>query len=302
MAPEELERILTEIGRAILEHGVSAVEPWWAGAGAGARAPELPPELTQEGLQGMVDAGACRIGVRCPAPRQTGLASAIDHTLLRPDATQAEIDQLCAEALEHRFASVCVNGSWVRRSAEILRGSPVLVSAVVGFPLGAMATEVKAYEARRAIEDGACEIDMVQNVGALKSGLDEVCRRDIAAVRETCHALGARLKVILETGLLTDDEKVRACRIARSAGADFVKTSTGFSKGGATVADVALMRRIVGPNLGIKASGGVRDLGTARALLSAGATRLGASASVAIVRQDPAAGSTGATGGAEAAY
>jgi deoxyribose-phosphate aldolase len=284
MAPEELERILTEIGRAILEHGIGAVEPPW-GTGAGA----LEPGLSGDGLQRMVDAGACRIGVRCPAPRLTGLASAIDHTLLRPDATQAEIDQLCAEALEHRFAGVCVNGSWVRRCAEILRGSPVLVCAVVGFPLGAMATEVKAYEARRAIEDGACEIDMVLNVGALKSGLDAACQRDIAAVLETCRALGARLKVILETGLLTDDEKVRACRLARDAGADFVKTSTGFSKGGATVADVTLMRRIVGPALGIKASGGVRDEGTARALLSAGATRLGASASVAIVRQAPRA-------------
>ncbi|MFM7282787.1 MAG: deoxyribose-phosphate aldolase, partial [Planctomycetia bacterium] len=169
------------------------------------------------------------------------------------------------------------------RCAEILHGSPVAVCAVVGFPLGAMASEVKAYEARRAIEDGACEIDMVINVGALKSGDHDFVRRDIAAVSQTCHNLGAKLKVILETALLSDAEKVRACELSKEAGADFVKTSTGFSKGGATAADVALMRRTVGPTLGVKASGGVRDAKDANAMLEAGATRLGASASVAIV-------------------
>ena len=274
--PAELERILTEIGRQILEHGASAADPWGCST--------LQVEVCPSSVQRVVDAGACRVGVCCPAPRLGDLASAIDHTLLKPDATQSQVDALCAEALEHSFASVCVNGTWVRRCAEILRDSSVLVCCVVGFPLGAMSTEVKVYEARRAIEDGACEIDMVLNVGALRSGLDDVCRRDIAAVAQTCHRLGARLKVILETCLLTDEEKVRACRLAKSAGADFVKTSTGFSKGGATVEDIELMRRTVGPALGVKASGGVRDGETAQAMLAAGATRLGASASVAIVQ------------------
>jgi len=276
VAPEVLERILTEVGRQILEHGVSAADPWGCST--------IQVDVCPESVQRVVDAGACRVGLCCPAPRLGDLASTIDHTLLKPDATCAQIDQLCAEALEHRFASVCVNGSWVRRCAEILHGSPVLVCAVIGFPLGAMTTEVKAYEARRAVEDGACEIDMVIHVGFLKSGQDDRCQRDIAAVAQTCHRLGARLKVILETCLLTDEEKVRACRLARAAGADFVKTSTGFSKGGATVEDVALMRRTVGPAIGVKAAGGVRDGRTAQALLAAGATRLGASASVAIVQ------------------
>lgn len=250
----------------------------------------------------LVAAGACRLGVcsstvpgdgradRCPDPARLGdIASTIDHTLLRPDANVAEIDQLCAEAIENRFASVCINSSWVKRCAEVLAGSGVLVCTVVGFPLGAALTEVKSYEARRAIEDGACEIDMVLNVGALKSGLMDVVRADIASVAATCHGLGARLKVILETCLLTKDEIVQASEIAKAAGADFVKTSTGFSSGGATVEGVALMRRAVGPVLGVKASGGVRDVEAVRAMIEAGATRIGASASVAIVRGDTAA-------------
>jgi deoxyribose-phosphate aldolase len=186
--------------------------------------------------------------------------------------------------MEHRFASVCINPCWVRRCAEVLAGSGVLVCTVVGFPLGASAPEVKAYEARRAIEDGACEVDMVQNVGALKSGDDALVQRDIAAVAAVCHDLGARLKVILETCFLSDDEIVRAARIAQRAGADFVKTSTGFASGGATAEHVALMRRTVGPTMGVKASGGVRDSRTAARMIAAGATRIGASASVAIVR------------------
>jgi deoxyribose-phosphate aldolase len=211
------------------------------------------------------------------------LASMIDHTLLRPDASATEIDRLCCEALEQRFAAVCVNGTWVRRCAEKLAGSGIAVCAAVGFPLGAMVSEAKAFEARRAIEDGATEIDMVMNIGALKSGEHEFVRREIAEIAQLCHQSGAQLKLILETALLTDPEKVAACELARDAGADFVKTSTGFSKGGATVHDVALMRRTVGPTMGVKASGGVRDEQGARALLEAGATRLGASASVAIV-------------------
>ena len=239
----------------------------------------------------MLDAGACLVAIRSGNATALGtLGATIDHTLLKPDTTAAQIDELCDEALTNRFASVCVNGTWVRRCAEILSGSGVLVCTVVGFPLGASAPEVKAYEARRAIEDGACEVDMVLNVGALKSGENDLVRRDIAGLAEVCHQLGARLKVILETCLLTDDEKVRACKLAKQAGADFVKTSTGFSSGGATVEDVALMRSTVGPSMGVKASGGVRDQEGAQAMIQAGATRIGASASVAIVQGDQGCG------------
>lgn len=277
----KLEEILAEVARQILEHG-------WGNWGCGSVSVELCPERANE----MIEAGACRLGAcHTGAALPGGVASTIDHTLLKPEASSADVDKLCAEALQHRFASVCVNGAWVRRCAEILRGSSVAVCAVVGFPLGAMASEVKAYEARRAIEDGACEIDMVLSVGALKSGDHDFVRRDIAAVAQTCHHLGAKLKVILETALLSDAEKVRACELAKEAGADFVKTSTGFSKGGATVADVALMRKAVGPTLGVKASGGVRDANDAKAMLQAGATRLGASASVAIVTGGKSSGS-----------
>lgn len=276
--PATLESILTEVARQVLDHGACAVGGW----GCSTLRIEVCPDRVRE----VIDAGACRVGV-CPDARPMTLgnvASTIDHTLLKPDATVVDIDALCSEALEHSFASVCVNGSWVRRCREILEHSPVRVCAVIGFPLGAMASEVKSYEARQCIEDGACEIDMVLNVGALKSGDDDFVRRDIAGVADTCHRLGAKLKVILETCLLTDAEKVRASQLAKLAGADFVKTSTGFSKGGATVADVALMREAVGPTLGVKASGGVRDAETAQRMIEAGATRLGASASVAIAR------------------
>ena len=274
ISPGELEDLLTEVARQLLERGPDALRTGTI----------VEVELSEEGVRESLDAGACRVGsCGCAAPRLTGLASYIDHTLLKPDATLAEIDQLCAEALANRFASVCVNGSHVRRCAEILADSGVLVCSVIGFPLGAMASEVKAYEARRAIDDGACEIDMVLNIGLLKSGQLERAQKDIEIVVQTCHALGARLKVILETCLLSDAEKVSACRLAKAAGADFVKTSTGFSKGGATAADIALMRQTVGPVMGVKASGGVRDQATAKTLIGAGATRLGASASIAIV-------------------
>ena len=235
-------------------------------------------------VKSVIDAGAARIekGLDAPIPSRD-LARYIDHTLLKPDAMASEIDALCSEAMEFHFASVCINPTWVRRAAEILSGSGVLVCTVVGFPLGASVPEVKAYEARRAIEDGACEVDMVQNVGALKSGDDRFVQQDIQTVAETTHALGARLKVILETSLLTPQEIVRASGLARAAGADFVKTSTGFGGGGATAQDVALMRQTVGPVMGVKASGGVRDTETAAAMIRAGATRIGASASVAIV-------------------
>lgn len=281
---EELEEALLEVGRRLLagEAGpsVSAAQRMETALGG-------TPPLAE--LDSMVRAGACRLGVCGPDPLRVGdLASYLDHTLLKPDATAQEVDELCHEALTHRFASVCVNGSWVRRCAEILAGSGVLTCTVVGFPLGASVSEVKAYEARRAIEDGACEVDMVLNVGALRSGDTALVRRDIAAVAEVCHRLGVRLKVILETCLLADAEIVSACRIAQAAGADFVKTSTGFSKGGATAAHVALMRQTVGGAMGVKASGGVRDRETADAMIAAGATRIGASASVAIVGRGPA--------------
>ncbi|MCP3919715.1 MAG: deoxyribose-phosphate aldolase [bacterium] len=251
-------------------------------------------EVCPDGLRSIVAAGACRVGVCGTDPVRLGdLASYLDHTLLKPDATVAQIDALCLDAIQHRFASVCVNGSWVRRCAEILEGSGVLVCSVIGFPLGAMAPEVKAYEARRAAEDGACEIDMVLAVGALKGGDNAFVRRDIAGVAEVCHRMGARLKVILETGLLTRDEIIRASELAKAAGADFVKTSTGFSKGGATVEHVELMRATVGPTMGVKASGGVRDQETAQAMIAAGATRIGASASIEIVRGDGGASGAG---------
>lgn len=218
-----------------------------------------------------------------PSHAALTVANVIDHTLLRPDATEADIDRLCAEALTHRFLAVCVHGSWVRRARRNVAGSPVFVCVVAGFPLGAMASDVKTYEARRALDDGAQEIDVVQHIGALKSRDDDYVARDLAGIVEACHRAGARSKVILENALLDDGEKVRACRIAQRVGADFVKTSTGFASTGATTHDVALMRRTVGATMGVKASGGVRTLDDVRAMLAAGATRVGTSASVAIV-------------------
>jgi len=214
---------------------------------------------------------------------QRRLAGMIDHTLLKPDATPEQVRKLCAEAVEYGFYAVCVNPVNVELAARLVQGSPVRVCSVVGFPLGANTTEIKVREAERAIADGAHEVDMVLNVGALKAGALEVVEEDIAAVVKAAHTGGALCKVILETGLLSDAEKVEACRRAVSAGADFVKTSTGFGPGGATAADIALMRRTVGPRVGVKASGGIRTYEAAREMVEAGATRIGASASVQIV-------------------
>ena len=211
------------------------------------------------------------------------LAKYIDHTMLKPDVTKDEIDLLCDEALEYGFASVCINPFWVKRSAERLRGSDVKVCTVIGFPLGATTTQNKAMEARRALRDGAREVDMVINVGALKSGMNDAVRKDIEQVVDAAHEAGAICKVILETALLTDEEKVIASALAKQAKADYVKTSTGFGGGGATVYDVALMRETVGPDMGVKASGGVRTLEDAEDMIAAGATRIGASAGVQIV-------------------
>lgn len=210
------------------------------------------------------------------------LNSFIDHTLLKADATVEQITKLCQEAREYKFASVCVNSCWVRLCSELLRGSGVAVCTVVGFPLGAMIPEAKAFEADAAIENGATEIDMVINIGALKSKDYRMVAKDIQVVCDTVHEHGALLKVIIEACLLTREEKVIACLLAKNAGADYVKTSTGFSTGGATAEDVALMRSIVGDEMGVKAAGGIRDKETAEAMLDAGADRLGASAGVQI--------------------
>ena len=213
------------------------------------------------------------------------VSTMIDHTLLKPDATQAEMEKLCREAAEFHFATVCVNPAWVAAAAALLRGSGVGVCSVVGFPLGAATPDVKAYETRRAIFDGATEIDMVINIGALKSGDLRTVERDIQAVVEPCRQGGALSKVIIEAALLTDEEKITASTLSKAAGADFVKTSTGFAAGGATAADVALMRRVVGADMGVKAAGGVRDLEGLKAMVAAGATRVGASAGVKIVQE-----------------
>ncbi len=210
------------------------------------------------------------------------MAQYIDHTLLKPEADRAALDKLCEEAVLHGFKAVCVNSGWVGTVADKLKGTNIAVCSVIGFPLGAMCFPAKAFEARQAVEDGARELDMVINIGALKSGDLKAVEQDIRAVRREANSPVA-LKVIIETCLLTDDEKMKACEIAQHAGADFVKTSTGFSTGGATLEDVILMRKAVGPRMGVKASGGIKDFETAAAMIAAGATRIGAGAGVAIV-------------------
>jgi len=249
----------------------------------------------------MMDAGACRIGMRADGPPIRGLSACdlappiariIDHTALKPETTEDDIQSLCDEARRYCFASVCVNPCYVPLAADLLAGTPSAVCTVIGFPLGATQTAVKATEAELAVRDGATEVDMVLNVGKHKSGRYDYVEKDIRAVVEAARASrrganGAQralVKVILETVLLTDEEKVIACVLAQNAGADFVKTSTGFSRGGATAADVALMRRVVGETMGVKASGGVRSYEDAQTMVAHGATRIGASASVAIVK------------------
>ncbi len=232
----------------------------------------------------------------------TRLAGIIDHTLLKPDATEAMIAQICREAVRHQFVSVCVNPTHVSFAAEQLQGSKVKVCAVVGFPLGATTTKEKVSETVTAIEAGATEIDMVVNIGAIKSKDDAFTLEQITAVTQTVHQHGALCKVIIETSYLTNEEKVRVCKIAKQAGADFVKTSTGFSGGGATVEDVALMRHTVGQEIGVKASGGIRSMDDARRMVAAGASRLGVSSGVRIMQEAAAAalGGTEILGVAEA--
>ena len=237
-----------------------------------------------DGMRSVVNAGADRVASTLGmTPTDGSMAHMIDHTLLKPDATQDEVAQLAYEARKYKFASVCVNPSYVKLSAQLLKGSEVDVCTVVGFPLGATPTDVKVFEAQQAIREGATEIDMVINVGAVKSKDYELVEMDIASVARACHAGNAILKVIIEAALLTDEEKVVASQLSRIAGADFVKTSTGFGPGGATPEDVALMRRVVGPNIGVKAAGGIKTAEDARRMIEAGASRIGASASIKIV-------------------
>jgi len=219
------------------------------------------------------------------------VAKLIDHTFLRPEATRRNIEDLCREGLELHFATVCINPAWVSIATRLLDRSGVGVCTVVGFPLGATTSTVKAYEARNAIIEGAREIDMVIDIGALKSGDHDSVLRDIEAVATVCAEGSSLTKVIIETALLTAEEKIDACRLAKRAGADFVKTSTGFGPGGATVPDVQLIRQTVGPTMGIKAAGGIRDLAAVEAMVAAGATRIGTSAGVRIIRELKSSGS-----------
>jgi len=278
MAAPDLERLI----RIIVEE-VAAAQTAAAPARCGCHA--LLYECCPDRLRGVLEAGASRLGLHATGGRAGDVAAMIDHTLLKPDAARAEIEALCREAAEYQFASVCVNPTWVATCARLLQGSPAKVCSVVGFPLGATTPDVKHYETRRALFDGAREIDMVINIGALKSGDLRVVERDIEAVTGPCRETGAISKVIIEAALLTDEEKVTACTLAKAAAADYVKTSTGFGPGGATAADVALMRRVVGDEMGVKAAGGVKDLDALKAMVAAGATRIGASAGVRIVQQ-----------------
>jgi len=244
----------------------------------------------------VVNAGAARITSSLGGiPEDPSLARMIDHTILKPDATPDQIAQLCYEARKYEFASVCVNPTHVKMCTELLRGSPVKVCTVIGFPLGASSTAVKVFETETALRDGATEIDMVINIGALKGKDYELVAKDINGVVRMAHASGALVKVIIETALLTDEEKEIASLLSKEAGADFVKTSTGFSGGGATAEDIALMRRAVGPEMGIKASGGVKSFEDARRLVFAGATRIGASAGVKIVQGESKMSASAAT-------
>ena len=274
-----LERIIEQITHQVLvlvEHGQADAES----------ASVLSPQNYVDRVRPVVSAGADRIASTLGvAPTDGSLSHMIDHTLLRPDATQDQIAQLCYEARKCGFVSVCVNPSYVKLCSDLLKDSGVLVCTVVGFPLGATSTESKVFETQKAVRDGATEVDMVINVGALRSRDYELVERDIASVARACHADGAILKVIIEAALLTDEEKVAACQLAKVAEADFVKTSTGFGPSGAAAEDVALMRRVVGPKMGVKAAGGIRTYADVKKMIAAGASRIGASASVKILQE-----------------
>lgn len=286
--PENIERIVEIIAREVLlafaEHDQHIAHP----EGISCKrecAEDLCVTTCFDEVGQVVSAGAERVTSRLGGiPADLSVASMIDHTLLKPDATPDQIAQLCYEARTYGFASVCVNPTHVKLCADLLRGSPVKVGTVVGFPLGATPPEVKAFETQTALDQGATEIDMVINIGALKAKDYELVARDIRGVVQVCHAADVLVKVIIEAALLNEEEKVTACLLVKEAGADFVKTSTGFSSGGATVEDVALMRRVVGREMGVKAAGGVRNLEDAKSMVRAGATRIGASAGVKIVQ------------------
>jgi deoxyribose-phosphate aldolase len=286
--PQDLQRLVEIITEEVMaaQRGAALAGPCACHA--------VQSDCCPDRLRAVLDAGATRLGLHATAGATAGVSGVIDHTLLKPDATRDEIEKLCREAAEFHFATVCVNPAWVATAAARLRGTGVGVCSVVGFPLGATTAEVKNFETRRAIYDGATEIDMVINVGALKSGDLRTVERDIEAVTDPCRQCGVVSKVIIEAALLTDEEKITACTLSKAAGADFVKTSTGFGPGGATAADVALMRRVVGADMGVKAAGGVRDLEGLKAMVAAGASRVGASAGVKIVQESRGQTSTSA--------
>ena len=268
-------------------------------------ADQLCVRVCYDKMGNVINAGAERLTSTLGViPQNLDIAKMIDHTLLKPDATQQEIAQLCFEARKHGFASVCVNPTWVSLCAQLLQGSAVKVCTVIGFPLGATSSETKAFETETAIRQGATEIDMVINIGALKARDLDTVAKDIRGVVNAAHARGIIVKVIIETSLLTDEEKTIASLISKEAGADFVKTSTGFAGGGATVHDVELMRKAVGPQMGVKASGGVRTYEDAASMIKAGATRIGASAGVKIIQGPSGASSAGngATAGSSKSY
>jgi deoxyribose-phosphate aldolase len=291
LTPDQISRVVDEVVKKIQErvntpqsNGEPAT-PQAKGSscsGPSCECTECKTERTKSS-RAMLEKGACRVGCGDPSSIHCeDIASYIDHTLLKPDAKEKEIEELCRQARQYHFASVCVNTSYVEQCATLLQGSGVLVCTVVGFPLGAMSSEAKAFETRDAVNHGADEIDMVINIGKLQSGNFAYVLDDIRSVVRA--ASGHTVKVIIETSMLDEDQKIAACVLSKAAGADFVKTSTGFGGGGATSEDIALMRRIVGANMGVKASGGIRDCATAQQMIQSGATRIGASASVTIVK------------------
>jgi deoxyribose-phosphate aldolase len=288
----ELDRLVAQIGEEILARVPASPRalPGKASEGLNLADQVCPgcvqrcPQTCARNTRQIIAAGAARVSASERLTRiDPAIAALIDHTILKPEATRADVVKVCREAREYSFASVCVNPYWVPLVRAELAGSPVKVCTVVGFPLGATSTESKAAEAAVAVRDGAQEVDMVINVGALRSGDQDAVKADIRAVVKAAHTAGAIVKVILETALLDDTEKAVACMLAKEAGADFVKTSTGFGPSGATAHDIALMRRAVGSEMGVKASGGIRTLEDLEAMTAAGATRIGASASVKIV-------------------
>jgi len=286
--PQTVERLVEIVTKELLLHLAEEERTAQTGQSICTRecADGLCVQVCFERVHAVIGAGADRISAGLGAtPPSQGVAALIDHTLLKPEATPDQIAQLCYEARKHGFASVCVNPTHVGLCAQLLHGSPVKVCTVIGFPLGATSPETKAFETQQAIDEGASEIDMVINIGAIKAKDYEHAVRDVRSVVRAAHAKGAIVKVIIEAALLTDEEKIAACLISKEAGADFVKTSTGFGPGGATVADVALMRKVVGPGMGVKAAGGIRNLADAQKMIAAGATRIGASAGVKILAE-----------------